>query len=97
MKRTVYEVIRRPLITEKGNLLRDEQNQFLFEVAFDVNKIEIRHAIEKAFGVRVLDVRTSIQRGKVKRVGRNVGRRPNWKRAIVTLHEDDHIELFEGV
>ena len=97
MSNTVYEVLRRPLITEKGNLLRDEDNKYVFEVAVDANKSAIRDAVEALFAVRVRGVCTSIVRGKKKRVGRNIGKQANWKKAIVTLYPGDQIELFEGV
>jgi len=97
MSKTVYQILRRPLVTEKGNILRDENNEYLFEVAMDANKVRIRQAVEELFDVKVKGVRTSIARGKNKRVGRHVGKRPNWKKAVVSLHEGDHIEIFEGV
>ena len=71
--------------------------QILFEVALDANKIEIREAVQKLFNVTVTQVRTQVARGKLKRVGRNVGRRPARKKAIVTLKPGDTIEFFEGV
>ena len=95
--KTVYEVLRRPLVTEKGNVLRDDQNQYLFEVAMDATKAKIRDAVEKLFDVRVEGVRTVVVRGKLKRVGRHVGKRNNWKKAVVTLNSEDKIEVFEGV
>ncbi len=97
MSKGMYDIIRRPLVTEKGNDLRDEQNKYVFQVARDANKLEIRAAVEKMFDVRVFTVRTSIVRGKVKRVGRHAGKRPNWKKAVVALHPTDTIEIFEGV
>jgi large subunit ribosomal protein L23 len=69
----------------------------VFEVATDANKIEIRHAIQKLFNVTVEDVHTMVVRGKLKRVGRFMGRRPSFKKAIVTLKAGDTIEFFEGV
>jgi large subunit ribosomal protein L23 len=95
--KTVYEVLRRPLVTEKGNVLRDEQNQYLFEVAMDATKQKVRDAVEKLFDVRVEEVRTAVVRGKLKRVGRHIGKRNNWKKAVVKVHEGDKIEIFEGV
>jgi large subunit ribosomal protein L23 len=71
--------------------------QLLFEVAKDANKVEIRHAVEKLWNVDVVDVRTAIVRGKEKRMGRFVGRRSNWKKAIVTIAAGQNIEFFEGV
>ncbi len=97
MPKTIYKVLKRPLITEKTNSARDIANQYAFEVALDSNKVEIRRAIETIFGVRVVGVRTSIVRGKMKRSKRGIGKQPNWKKAHVTLHDDDTIELFEGV
>lgn len=95
--KTMYDVLRRPLVTEKGNDLRDEENQYLFEVAMDATKPKIRAAVEQLFDVRVREVRTAIVRGKMKRVGRNFGKRANWKKAVVKLHPEDQIEIFEGV
>ncbi len=97
MKGSLFQVIRRPLVTEKTNDQRDELNQYVFEVATDANKVEIRRAVESAFEVRVVDVRTSIVRGKQKRTRKGVGYAPNWKKAVVTLHPEDTIEIFEGV
>ena len=90
-------IIRKVLITEKSTILREMRNQYFFEVARDANKIEIRLAIEKIFSVKVNDVRTMQLRGKVKRQGRWVGRRNDWKKAIVTLQPDQKIELFEQI
>jgi len=95
--KNLYAVIRRPIITEKGNIQKEENNKVTFEVHPDANKQEIRAAVEKIFKVRVLDVRSMNQRGKIKRVGRFMGKRRNWKKAIVTLGPDDQIEFFEGV
>ena len=92
----LYDVLRRPLLTEKGQELRDNEDKYLFEVAMDANKIQIKTAVEKLFGVRVAKVNTQVMRGKVKRVGRFVGKRANWKKAVVTLREGDYIDLFEG-
>ena len=90
-------VVKRALITEKGTVLREVRQQYLFEVAKDANKIEIQRAIETIFSVKVALVRTMQIRGKVKRQGRWVGKRPNWKKAIVTLQPDQKIELFEQI
>ncbi len=91
------QVIRRPLITEKSTIERELQNIVTFEVDPRANKAEIRRAVETLFDVQVLEVRTSAVRGKKRRVGRNVGYRPNWKKARVKLREGDSIEFFEGV
>lgn len=90
-------MVLRPLLTEKGTRLKEEGNQYIFRVAKTANKVEIRQAIEQLFKVSVLDVRTARVRGKVKRLGRFQGRRPDWKKAIATLKEGDSIELYEGV
>ncbi len=91
------QIIRRPLITEKGTRLKQQENQYLFEVARDANKIEIKRAVESLFRVTVLRVRTIPVKGKVKRVGRFAGRTPDWKKAVAALKEGDSIEFFEGV
>jgi large subunit ribosomal protein L23 len=92
-----YSIIRRPIITEKGTDLKDEQNQVIFEVAPEANKSEIKKAVEKLFKVRVTAVRTQNRLGKKKRMGRSLGRRKHWKKAIVTLREGDRVDFFEGV
>ena len=91
------QVIRRPLITEKSTIEREFQNIVTFEVDLRTNKTEIRCAVEKLFDVQVLDVRTARVKGKKRRVGRNIGYRPNWKKARVRLREGDSIEFFEGI
>tara|TARA_B100000401_G_scaffold403462_1_gene317029 strand:- start:425 stop:718 length:294 start_codon:yes stop_codon:yes gene_type:complete len=96
VKGTTHDVLKRPVVTEKSTALREEENQYAFEVALDANKIEIRRAVESAFGVRVLDVRTQVVRGKMKRFRRGFGKKPNWKKAVVTLREGDFIDFFEG-
>jgi large subunit ribosomal protein L23 len=93
----VYNVLKRPLITERTNELRDANNQYAFEVNLEANKVQIRHAVENLFGVRVTAVRTVTVAGKVKRFRRGFGKRPNWKKAIVTLRDGDMIDIFEGV
>ena len=92
-------IVRKVLITEKGTALREVRNQYVFEVARDANKIEVRQAVESIFHVKVArdGVRTMQQRGKVKRQGRFSGRRNDWKKAIVTLQPDQKIELFEQI
>ena len=91
------QVVKRALITEKGSVLREQANQYSFEVDAEANKIEIKRAVETIFKVKVKDVRTQMMHGKVKRLGRSQGRRPDWKRAIVTLAADQTIELFDQV
>jgi large subunit ribosomal protein L23 len=92
-----YEIIKGPLITEKGTIQKEANNQLTFEVNRKANRVEIRHAVEKIFNVRVMKVRTMQIKGKVKRVGRTVGKRRDWKKAIVTLAKGENIEFFEGV
>ena len=91
------DVIRRPLITEKSTELREEKNIVAFEVAVTANKIQVKKAIETQFKVKVAEVRIANQHGKVRRQGRSVGRRPDWKKAYVRLADGEKpIEFFEG-
>jgi large subunit ribosomal protein L23 len=90
------DVVRGPIITEKGTLVNEQGNQVVFRVHPQANKVEIRQAIEALFKVRVEKVRTSRQLGKMRRVGRHQGRRPDWKKAYVTLAEGSRIDFFEG-
>jgi large subunit ribosomal protein L23 len=90
-------LIRRPLITEKATRLKETTNTICFEVDRSANKIEIRRAVEKLFGVKVVDVRVANRQGKWKRMGRFVGQRKDWKKAYVRLAPDQKIEFFEGV
>lgn len=92
-----YEIVRRPLITEKTTIQKEAFNQVTFEVDRKANRVEIRRAIEKIFNVRVAAVRTMQITGKVKRRGRILGKRKNWKKAIVTLMPGERIDFFEGV
>lgn len=96
MTSTIYSMLKRPIVTEKTNALRDGMNQYVFEVAPRANKTQIREAVEKLFSVRVLSVHTSVVRGKMKRLRKTLGKQPNWKKAIVTLRDGDSIEFFEG-
>ena len=89
-------VIRRPLVTEKSTRQKEAGRQYAFEVDPEANKVEIQHAVERLFKVRVLQVRTTNVLGKIKRLGRRYGKRPDWKKAIVTLKEGDRIDFFEG-
>ena len=91
-----FEIIKRPLDTEKLDRMRDRENKFAFEIDLKANKTEVKQAVEQLFKVKVLNVKTSIVRGKFRRIGRSEGQRPNWKKAIVTLKEGDAIQLFEG-
>ncbi len=90
------EVVKGPIITEKGTLVSELGNQVVFRVHPHANKIEIQQAIENLFKVKVTKVRTSRQLGKVRRVGKHLGRRPDWKKAYVTLAEGNRIDCFEG-
>lgn len=89
------EIIKGPVVTEKYEDARANQNCYSFQVDLRANKTEIRQAVEKLFNVKVEEVRTAIQRGKNKRIGRSLGQRPNWKRAVVALKEGQTIDLFE--
>ena len=89
-------IIGQPLLTEKNHILRDEENKYVFSVALEANKLEIRQAIEEIFDVQVVSVTTMRMKGKVKRLGRFEGRRPNWKKAIVKLADGEVIDLFAG-
>ena len=92
-----YDIIIRPVVTEKTNIQKEEANQVTFEVDRKANRIEVRRAIERIFNVRVVNVRTMQIRGKFKRRGRVLGKRRDWKKAIVTLRPGERIEFFEGV
>ena len=92
-----YDIIRRPLITEKTNILKEMHNQVTFEVDRRANRIEIKKAVQEIFKVRVAEVRTMQVKGKVKRRGRIEGRRRDWKKAIVTLMPGERIEFLEGM
>ena len=91
-----YEIIKRPVITEKTNIQKEQANQISFEVDPRANRIEIKRAVEKIFNVKVSDTHTMNVRGKVKRRGRILGKRRNWKKVIVTLMPGERIEFFEG-
>jgi len=91
-----YEVLRRPLITEKNTMLV-EQNKYAFEVARNANKPQIKDAVEKAFKVKVTSVNVMCVPGKMRRAGRQRGMTSPWKKAVVTLEPGHKIELFEGI
>ncbi len=92
---TPEQVIRRPIVlTEKANALRENDNQFVFEVARAANKVQIKDAVQKLFKVNVTSVNTMIMRGKDRRMGRGYSRTQNWKKAIVTLKPGDSIDFF---
>ena len=89
------EILRRPHITERTTLLREKENKYVFEVNPGANRLEIKKACEELFKVTVLKVTTQRRRGKVRRMGRFSGRRPDWKIAYLTLKEGDRIEILE--
>ena len=91
-----YDVLRRPLVTEKSTVLA-ERGKYCFEVASDANKTQIKEAVEKAFKVNVVSVNVMTVPGKMRRAGRQRGMTSPWKKALVTLEEGNKIELFEGV
>jgi len=93
---TLHETIVRPVVTEKSSGAYQERGEYTFALHSDATKPQIRTAVESLFGVHVTKVWTSNQRGKTRRVGKSVGRRAHWKKAIVTLREGESIEIFEG-
>ena len=96
MTKTAQDIVIRPIITE-DSMERLQRKKQTFEVAKDANKIEIAKAVEELFGVKVAKVNTISVKGKEKRMGRSVGFRPDWKKAIVTLEGDKTIEFFDGM
>lgn len=93
----MYQVVIKPLVTEKGTMMLSEGNWVTFRVHPDANKIEVREAIQKIFSVSVLQVNTQVVRGKRRRFGKTMGQSKPWKKAMVRLKEGDKIEIFEGV
>ncbi len=93
---TLYRTIMRPIITERSSAAYQERGEYTFEVAPDATKYTIKDAIERLFGVKVTGVWTSNARGKSRKVGQSVGRRPHTKKAIVKLRDGDTIAIFEG-
>ncbi|NLV23841.1 MAG: 50S ribosomal protein L23 [Deltaproteobacteria bacterium] len=91
--RPLHYIIRRPLLSEKVTSQSDRK-VVAFEVAKDANKVEVKQALEKAFDIKVQDVKTLVVAGKVKRVGRNFGKRSNWKKAYVTLTPESNMDFF---
>ncbi len=88
------DVLEGPVITEKATALGDKHNQVVFRVALKANKYQIQHAVQSAYGVQVTDVRTLVLPGKLKRRGKSVGKRPNWKKAIISLKAGDKIDFY---
>ena len=93
---TLHRTIMRPIITERSSAAYQDRGEYTFEVAPDATKYTIKEAIERLFGVKVTGVWTSNARGKARRVGQSIGRRPHTKKAIVTLRDGDAIAIFEG-
>ena len=93
--KTVYDVIKRPIVSEKSVALAEVANRYVFEVASQATKNEIRDAVQKIFSVRVKRVRTMMMHGKVKRLAKSVVKKSNWKKAIITLDEGQKIEIFQ--
>jgi len=91
----MYDVIKKPLVTEKSTIEKDARNIIALEVDRNANKIEIKQAVEKLFKVEVDDVNTVNVAGKMKRVGKHIGKRSNWKKAYVTLKEGSNVDFFE--
>lgn len=92
-----YDIIKRPLITEKTNVQKESANQVTFEVGRQANRVEIKKAVENIFKVKVAGVRTMQLKGKIKRRGRILGKRRDYKKAIVTLMPGERIDFFEGI
>ena len=93
----IYQVVKEPHLAEKATRQKEAANQVTFKVDRRANKIEIRQAVETLFKTKVLEVRTMRVAGKQRRIGRNVGKRPDWKKAVVKLAPGENIEFFEGV
>lgn len=93
--RPFYEIVVRPLITEKSVLAREAMERYTFQVVTNASKPAIRTAIQDHFGVKVTKIWTTIVRGKIRRVGRHQAKRPNWKKAIVTLAKGQKLEIFD--
>ncbi|MBD3258002.1 50S ribosomal protein L23 [candidate division GN15 bacterium] len=97
MKSNPRQILRRHLVTERSTILREANNEYVFEVAKRATKHAIKDAVERAFNVKVADVRTMIMPGKIKRMGRNEGKTPTWKKAVVKLQENQSISMFENM
>jgi large subunit ribosomal protein L23 len=95
--KTYDKVLKMSMVTEKGSKLQEGANQYLFKTEVDANKLEIKRAVEKLFNVKVKKVRTMNFRGKLKTLGRFSGKRPNWKKAVVTLEKGHTIDLVDTV
>jgi len=97
MQTSPYDVLVRPVISEKSTMVKEHDNKIVFEVAVSATKAQVKAAVEKIFKVKVTGVHTAVVRGKNARMGKYLGRKRNWKKAYVTLNEGDTIEFFEGV
>ncbi len=95
--KNAHDILIGPMLTEKGTLMKEQDNKVLFRVAKGANKIEIKSAVEKNFKVKVERVATIVCKGKRKRMGRYEGKRPDWKKAIVTLKKGEKLDFIEGV
>lgn len=93
----IHRVIKKYLVTEKTTAAKDEGNKYTFQVDRDANKIEVGRAVASLFKVKVLDIHIMNVRGKKKRVGKTLGAKSDWKKAIVTVAKDNRIEIIEGV
>ena len=93
----IYRIIKEPHIAEKANLVKEKYNQITLKVDKRANKIEIKSAVEKIFKKKVLEVNTINVEGKKRRMGKNIGKKIDWKKAIVTLAPGENIEFFEGM
>lgn len=90
----LHDIVIRPIVTEKTSNAQGVENTYVFEVGYDVNKHQVKDAVERLFGVQVVDVRTVRVRGKIKRFGRYFGKRSNWKKAYVKLAQGDELDFF---
>ncbi len=95
--KTANEIISQAILSEKSTIIKEKENRYVFKVNPLANKLEIKKAIENAFGVKIIDIKTINVKGKTKRLGRFVGKRSSWKKAIVRLKEGNTIEIFENV
>ena len=95
--KNLYTIIKKPLFTEKGSALKESQNKILVEVARDANKVEIKRSIEEIFKVKVEKVATINMQGKWKRQGRSLGKRPDKKKAVITLKKGEKLDFIEGI
>ncbi len=94
MENDIYNVVVRPLVTEKGTHQSEKMKAYAFEVNPEANKAQIKQAIERIYNVKVLEVRTANRKGKRRRSGYKMGTTSHWKKAVVVLHSDHHIDLF---